>query len=144
MSGSLYDNISFFDPDIDQEKVENCARAAFVYDDIMAMPMGFQSLVGDMGSILSGGQKQRVLLARALYNAPRILFLDEGTANLDSQSEQNVVNFLATLPITQVIVAHRPAAIATCNRVFHVENGHVQEIEKPANLQTQAKTEGLS
>lgn len=134
MSGSLYDNISFFDPEMDQERVENCAKAAFVFEDIMAMPMGFQSLVGDMGSILSGGQKQRVLLARALYNNPRILFLDEGTANLDAKSEKNIVNLLAKIPITQVIVAHRPAAIATCNRIFHVENGQVQEIEKPANL----------
>jgi len=118
------------------EKVENCARAAFVYDDIMAMPMGFQSLVGDMGSILSGGQKQRVLLARALYNEPKILFLDEGTANLDPQSERNITKLLAKFPITQVVVAHRPAAIATCNRIFHVENGLVQEVEKPANLAT--------
>ena len=129
LSGSLYDNISFFDPEMDSDRVESCARAAFVYDDIMAMPMGFQSLVGDMGSILSGGQKQRVLLARALYNQPNILFLDEGTANLDPQSEQNIVQFLASLPITQIIVAHRLAAIATCNRVFHVENGQVIEIE---------------
>ena len=134
LSGSLYDNISFFDPEMDMEKVENCARAAFVYDDIMAMPMGFQSLVGDMGSILSGGQKQRVLLARALYNNPQILFLDEGTANLDPQSESNIVNLLARFPITQIIVAHRPAAIETCNRIFHVENGIVQEVEKPANI----------
>lgn len=134
LSGSLYDNISFFDPDIDQQKVETCARAAFIYDDIMKMPMGFQSLVGDMGSILSGGQKQRVLLARALYNGPRILFLDEGTANLDQQSERNIVKLLEKLSITQIIVAHRPAAIATCNRIFHVEGGRVQEVEKPANL----------
>ncbi len=134
LSGSLYDNISFFDPEMDMEKVETCARAAFVYDDIMAMPMGFQSLVGDMGSILSGGQKQRVLLARALYNGPRILYLDEGTANLDAKSEQNIVNLLARLPITQIMVAHRPASILACNRIFHIENGRVQEVEKPANL----------
>lgn len=130
LSGSLYDNISFFDPEMDAEKVEACARAAFVYSDIMDMPMGFQSLVGDMGSILSGGQKQRVLLARALYNGPRILFLDEGTANLDPTSEKKVVSLLAQLPITQIIVAHRPAAIQTCNRVFHVENGKVREVTK--------------
>jgi len=64
------------------------------------------------------------------------LFLDEGTANLDPQSERNIVNLLAKFPITQVIVAHRPAAIQTCNRIFHVENGFVQEVEKPANLAT--------
>ncbi|MEP3654185.1 MAG: peptidase domain-containing ABC transporter [Litorimonas sp.] len=136
LSGSLSDNISFFDPELDQQKVESCARAAFIHDDIMKMPMGYQSLIGDMGSILSGGQKQRVLLARALYNSPRILFLDEGTANLDPQSERNIVNLLAQLPITQIVVAHRPASIETCNRIFHVENGKVQEVAHAANLDT--------
>lgn len=128
LSGSLYDNISFFDPEMDEAKVEACAQAAFIHDDITKMPMGYQSLIGDMGSILSGGQKQRVLLARALYNEPRVLFLDEGTANLDQESERNIVNVLATMPITQIVVAHRPAAIETCNRVFHVEDGKVVEV----------------
>jgi len=137
LSGSLYDNISFFDPEMDQQKVESCARAAFIHEDIMKMPMGYQSLIGDMGSILSGGQKQRVLLARALYNGPRILFLDEGTANLDPQSERNIVGLLAQLPITQIVVAHRPAAVETCNRIFHVEDGKVQEVERPANSEAQ-------
>ena len=134
LSGSLYDNISFFDPEIDTSRVEACAKAAFVYDDIMKMPMGFQSLVGDMGSILSGGQKQRVLLARALYSKPKILFLDEGTANLDPQSEANIVRLLAHLKITQIIVAHRPAAIETCNRVFKVKDGKITEIKKTKSL----------
>lgn len=129
LSGSLYDNISFFDPEIDEAKVEACSQAAFIHEDIMKMPMGYQSLIGDMGSILSGGQKQRVLLARALYNEPRVLFLDEGTANLDQDSERNIVNQLAKMPITQIVVAHRPAAIETCNRVFHVEDGKVTEVE---------------
>lgn len=136
LSGSLNDNISFFDPEMDTDRIEQCAKAAFVHDDIMAMPMGYQSLVGDMGSILSGGQKQRVLFARALYNNPRILFLDEGTANLDPKTEQNIVNLLAQCKITRVIVAHRPAAIETCNRLFHVENGQVREIGViPHNIQ---------
>ena len=141
LSGSLNDNISFFDPEMDTDRIEQCAKAAFVHDDIMAMPMGYQSLVGDMGSILSGGQKQRVLFARALYNNPRILFLDEGTANLDPQTERNIVGLLARCQITQIIVAHRPAAIETCNRIFHVEGGKVQEIEKPANLISEAEPE---
>jgi len=134
LSGSLYDNISFFDPEMDQKKVEDCARASFVHEDIMKMPMAYQSLVGDMGSILSGGQKQRVLLARALYNGPKILFLDEGTANLDVKTEEGILTLLSKLPITQITVAHRKAAIENCNRVFHVENGRVQEVVKPANI----------
>lgn len=130
MSGSLYDNISFFDPEIDIARVEMCAQAAFVHDDIMAMPMGYQSLIGDMGSILSGGQKQRVLLARALYNKPRILFLDEGTANLDPESEKWIIRVLSKLSITQVTVAHREAAIKGCDKVFYVESGNVSEVSQ--------------
>ncbi|HHL43539.1 MAG TPA: peptidase domain-containing ABC transporter, partial [Hellea balneolensis] len=133
LSGSLYDNISFYDPEMDAGRVEMCAKAAYVYKDIMDMPMGFQSLIGDMGSVLSGGQKQRVLLARALYHNPKILFLDEGTANLDPQTERNVINMLAKLPVTQITVAHRTAAIKNCDRIFHVENGTVQEIDLAAN-----------
>ena len=122
---------------MDGERVEMCAKAAYVYKDIMDMPMGFQSLIGDMGSILSGGQKQRVLLARALYHNPKILFLDEGTANLDPQTERSVLNLLTRLPVTQITVAHRAAAIENCNRIFHVENGKVQEIDKASNTAPQ-------
>mgnify|MGYP000365580118 CR=1 FL=1 len=134
LSGSLYDNISFFDPEIDAEKAEQCAKQAHVHEDIMKMPMGYQSLIGDMGSILSGGQKQRVLLARALYNDPNIIFLDEGTANLDKDSEKAVIRELAKLDATQIIVAHRPAAINAANRIFAVVDGTVEEVDKPANL----------
>lgn len=128
MSGSLYDNIGFFDPELDHDRVELCAQAAAVHDDILKMPMCYQSMIGDMGSILSGGQKQRVLLARALYNRPRILFLDEGTANLDPMTEQFIMRVLAKLNITQVSVAHRDAAIAGADRVFLVANGGVREM----------------
>jgi len=139
MSGSISENISFFDPEMDQEKIELCAKAAYVHEDIMNMPMGYQSLIGDMGSILSGGQKQRVLLARAFYNSPNILFLDEGTANLDPKSETKIVNLLKRLPITQVVVAHRQTAIEGCNRIFHVEDGKVRELQTK-RIETSSKT----
>ena len=67
LSGSIADNICFFDPEFDEERMTRCAGLAGIHDEIMAMPMTYNSLVGDMGSSLSGGQKQRVLLARALY-----------------------------------------------------------------------------
>lgn len=131
LSGSLYDNIGFFDPEIDTERVEQCAKLAHVHQEIMDMPMGFESLIGDMGSILSGGQKQRVLLARALYRDSSFLFLDEGTANLDLRTEQQVISELSKMKQTQVVVAHRKGAISHCNRFLKVEGGSIQEIDDP-------------
>jgi len=118
LSGSIADNISFFDPEIDMQKVIRAAKAAKVHDDIAAIPMDYMSMVGNMGSVLSGGQRQRVLLARALYHDPKVLCLDEGTANLDVETEKQIVATLKSLPITRIIVAHRPAFIKASDRVL--------------------------
>ena len=108
LSGSIADNICFFDPSFDYERMIQCAKLASIHDEVMAMPMAYNSLVGDMGSSLSGGQKQRVMLARSLYREPRILFLDEGTSNLDVENEKRINNSLKKLQITRINVAHRP------------------------------------
>ena len=117
LSGTIADNISFFDPEIDMGKVQDAAKAAKVHDDIVGMPMQYLSPVGDMGSTLSRGQHQRVLLARALYRDPQLLLLDEGTANLDAETEAKIVELVASLKITRIIVAHRPAARSGRHRV---------------------------
>ena len=120
-SGSIAENIAFFDPAPDQAFVEECARLASVHDDITAMPMGYHTLIGDMGTVLSGGQKQRVLLARALYKKPKILLLDEATSHLDTTRERRVSEAIRQLNVTRVIVAHRAETIATADRVITLQ-----------------------
>jgi ATP-binding cassette subfamily B protein RaxB len=120
LSGTIADNISFFDPEMDMKKVVEAAKKAQIHDEIAAIPMNYTAMVGDMGSILSGGQKQRVLLARALYHDPNVLFLDEGTANLDAKTERIIVDIIAQMPITRVIIAHRPAFIEASDRVLTI------------------------
>jgi ATP-binding cassette subfamily B protein RaxB len=127
-SGTLAENISFFDPDVDMMRVREAAATARVSQDIDRMPMKYLTLVGDMGSSLSGGQRQRILLARALYRSPRMLLLDEGTANLDPATEDLIANMIADMPITRIVIAHRPALIERASRVFKVENGRVETV----------------
>ncbi|MGI8932337.1 MAG: peptidase domain-containing ABC transporter, partial [Sphingomicrobium sp.] len=128
-AGSLAENIAFFDPEIDMERVIEVARLAAIHDDIEAMPMRYETLVGDMGSALSGGQKQRILLARALYPDPAVLFIDEGTAHLDSDSERLVMEAIGELPITRIISAHRPGAAAAAGRTLLVAHGQVRPFQ---------------
>ena len=123
LSGTLADNISFFDPEIDMQRVYRAAQAAQIHDFIAALPGHYQLVIGEMGSVLSGGQRQRVLLARALYQDPKILFLDEGTANLDIETETAIVKIIKDLPITRIIVAHRPAFLEASDRVIRIEAG---------------------
>lgn len=127
MSGSIAENISFFDPEQDELAIEQCAQWACIHNDILSMPMGYNSLVGDMGTTLSGGQKQRILLARALYQKPRLLFLDEATSHLDSNSEMAVNNYMKKMDITRVMIAHREATIRLADRVLVMDNGQVYE-----------------
>ncbi len=124
-AGSIADNIAFFDTGADLAAVERAARLAAVHEDIAAMPMGYNTLIGDMGAALSGGQKQRILLARALFKQPRILFLDEATSALDVQKERAVNEAIRGLELTRILIAHRPETIASAGRVIVLQGGKV-------------------
>jgi ATP-binding cassette subfamily B protein RaxB len=128
LTGSLADNISFFDTRADPARVEACARVAQVHRDIRRMPMGYHTLVGDLGAGLSGGQKQRLLLARALYKRPRVLALDEATSHLDVPRERAVTAALSRLKLTRLVIAHRPETIAGARRVVQVMDGEVVDV----------------
>ena len=120
LSGTIADNIAFFDPEIDMARVVKAARAAQIHDTIAAIPMNYLAVVTDGGAVLSGGQRQRLLLARALYQEPDVLFLDEGTANLDGETEAAIVEVIRELPITRIVVAHRPAFLDASDRVVRI------------------------
>ena len=118
ISGSIADNISFFSQQPDYELIHTCAHIAAIHEDIMNMPMNYQSLVGDMGTTLSGGQKQRILLARALYTKPKIIFLDEATSHLDTKNESTINQHIKHLKVTRIIVAHRQETVSSADRVI--------------------------
>lgn len=124
-AGSVADNIAGFEPQPDLQRVIECARLAAVADEIEAMPMGWHTLVGDLGHTLSGGQKQRVLLARALYRRPLVLLLDEATSALDLAAEQSVNAAVRELALTRIVIAHRPQTVAAADRVITLDGGRL-------------------
>ncbi|KOX98591.1 peptidase domain-containing ABC transporter [Pseudomonas nunensis] len=127
LAGSLAENIACFDPHFCQEHIAEVARQADIHKTITDMPMGYQTLVSEMGTGLSGGQKQRIFIARALYRKPKILALDEATSHLDLHSEQHIVRALCEMPITRIIIAHRRETIAFAKRLVCLDNGKIVE-----------------
>ncbi|EOY1812081.1 colicin V export peptidase/ABC transporter CvaB [Escherichia coli] len=119
-SGSIRENICGFAEEIDEEWMVECARASHIHDVIMNMPMGYETLIGELGEGLSGGQKQRIFIARALYRKPGILFMDEATSALDSESEHFVNVAIKNMNITRVMIAHRETTLRTVDRVISI------------------------
>jgi ATP-binding cassette subfamily B protein RaxB len=130
-AGSIADNICFFADRPDPLRIEACAKLAAVHDDILRMPMGYNSLIGDMGTVLSGGQKQRVLIARALYREPRLLLLDEATSHLDLAAEKAVNAALRSIDMTRIVIAHRPETIRAADRVIALDGAPTDELPIP-------------
>ncbi len=125
LAGSIEENISLFDNNPDPDRIRTAARLASIHDDIEAMPMGYRSLVGDMGTSLSGGQLQRIVLARALYRRPKMLIMDEATSALDVETEERVNAELRALKITRIVVAHRPQTLASADRILFLKDGRI-------------------
>lgn len=120
-SGSIRENICGFTENIDEAWMVECARASFIHDVIIKMPMGYDTLIGELGEGLSGGQKQRIFIARALYRRPGILFMDEATSALDTESEYYVNQAIKQLNITRIIIAHRETTVKSADRIILLE-----------------------
>jgi len=126
-TGSIADNISFSDKvgRVSMDNIVAAARSAAIHDEITAMPMGYETLVGDMGSSLSGGQRQRIILARALFSCPKVLLLDEATSHLDESREKEINAHIKAMNLTRIIIAHRQETVRSAQRVVEVQAGPV-------------------
>ncbi len=126
-NGSIRENIALNDPAMDMARVIKAAKMAAIHDDIMQMPMEYETFVSEGGSALSGGQRQRLALARALATAPVILLLDEATSALDVVTEQAIEQNLRSLPCTQIIIAHRLSTIRNADVILVIDQGMIVE-----------------
>jgi ATP-binding cassette subfamily B protein len=126
-SGSIRENIAFNVPDIGMERVAKAAQIAAVHDDIMQMPMGYETFVSEGGNALSGGQRQRIAIARAIAATPAIMLFDEATSALDVITEQKVEQNLRWLGCTQIIIAHRLSTVRNADRILVLDDGKLVE-----------------
>ncbi len=126
-AGSIRQNITGFNDEVDEIWMQECAHMSFVHDVIAALPMGYETLIGELGDGLSGGQKQRLFIARALYKKPGILFMDEATSALDVFTESQVNEAIKKLDITRVIISHRECTIATADRIIDLNENNADQ-----------------
>jgi ATP-binding cassette, subfamily B, bacterial len=124
-SGSIRQNISFQDPSMDLEQIVRSAQLARIHEDIMSMPMAYETRLAEGGTGLSGGQKQRLSLARALARDPAVLLLDEATSHLDTATEAEVQRNLDVLSCTQILIAHRISTIRNAEKIVLLDQGMI-------------------
>ncbi|MFY0525041.1 peptidase domain-containing ABC transporter [Archangium gephyra] len=126
-SASIRSNITLADPTLPLDAVVEAARLAHLHEEIVAMPMGYESLLMDRGTSLSGGQRQRLALARALVRKPALLLLDEATSALDAITESKVHQALAAIQCTRIVIAHRLSTVARADLILTLEDGALVE-----------------
>lgn len=134
LQGSIRENIAFQNPDLTEAEMIKAAKLALIHDEIMALPMGYQSYVAEGGQNFSGGQRQRLVLARAIAQQANILLLDEATSHLDTVTEQQLSHNLDSLACTRIIIAHRLSTILTADVILVLERGRIVEQGTHAEL----------
>ncbi|KZY57060.1 hypothetical protein A3736_15810 [Erythrobacter sp. HI0063] len=128
-SGSIAENIALFESSVDLDRIREAAEVAAIAEDIDRMPMRYETFITERGSNLSGGQRQRLLLARALYQKPSLLLLDEGTSSLDTLHERKINDAIKKLEITRIVIAHRQETIEQADRVFEMNEGSLSVLD---------------
>lgn len=127
-SESIAENIAFaFDEEIDQKYIEDAAKMSGVYNDVTSFKKGFDTILGERGVTLSGGQKQRVSIARALIKNPKLLVLDDSLSAVDTDTEKIILDQIAKLQSTMIIVAHRISTIKNADEILFLEDGAIKE-----------------
>jgi len=124
---SIASNLSLADPSLSRDRLIEAAHLAQIHDDIVNMPLGYDTLLGDGGLSVSGGQRQRLALARALVPRPAILLLDEATSSLDTATERRIQDELAKLRCTRIVIAHRLSTVRAADLILVMDQGVVVE-----------------
>lgn len=125
LKGSVAENIALFDDEVDMRRVRGAARAACIDTELDALPMGYETRIGDLGTSLSFGQVQRIMLARAIYRRPSLMLLDEPTSGLDPTLERRVIASLKRLPATRIVVSHSDLMLAAADEVLWLHEGRL-------------------
>lgn len=134
---TIYENITMNSSDADLERVKECCRYACIDKEIEQMPMGYNTIISEMGLNLSGGQRQRILLARALLNHPKVIVLDEATSSLDNRNEERITEYLRKNGCTQIVIAHRLSTVIDADSIYVFDKGTLIECGTHADLMKQ-------